>query len=214
MTSECSPEYAAHHLGVTEVDGVPVRYVSWKRVFELVEKTAGSGPHAERRLLRDLARYLKGLMTMQNVTSNLVYVVSLGTGDLFGSGLSFADIVVKHDRYFHPLGGGRGGWPKSPPNVGFRFHGKLQQVRHVDAYDIRARPWDDIPALNGKTDWGDDPHFEYRLGPVIKPAHDVKTGNLYRAQRVWAALDLLLTSQTVSEARDLTNARLEAVGEG
>jgi hypothetical protein len=31
---------------------------------------------------------------------------------------------------------------------------------------------------------------------------------------VWAAIDLLMTRETIVEARDLTNARLLAAGEG
>jgi hypothetical protein len=145
--------------------------------------------------------------------SNMVYVVSLGIDELFGSGMSFADIVVNHDRYFHPVGGGPGGWPKTPPNyVGFRFHGKLQQVRHVEDYDVHEQPWETIPGLAGRPDWPTGPHFLYKLGPVMAPNEDVRTGKLYRAQRVWAALDLLLTSPTIAEARDETNKRLEAAG--
>jgi hypothetical protein len=45
---------------------------------------------------------------MQNITSNQVYVVSLGIDQLGQSGLSFKVIVVNHDRYFHPVGGGPG----------------------------------------------------------------------------------------------------------
>lgn len=67
--------------------------------------------------------------------------------------------------------------------------------------------------LKGKVDWPDDPHWSFSLGPVIRPTQEVRTGNLYRNQRVWAAIDLLLTSETISEARDKTRARLEAVGE-
>jgi hypothetical protein len=39
------------------------------------------------------------------------------------------------------------------------------------------------------------------------------TGRLFRAQRVWAALDLLLTCGTIREARDKTQERLIAAGE-
>jgi hypothetical protein len=38
------------------------------------------------------------------------------------------------------------------------------------------------------------------------------TGKLYATLRVWAALDLLLTSATIKEARDLTQARLDEAG--
>lgn len=54
------------------------------------------------------------------------------------------------------------------------------------------------------------PLFLYDLGPAIMPAEEVRTGKVYRNGRVWAMLDLLLTSPTVSEARDRTKQRLEA----
>ena len=99
-----------------------------------------TGRRQERRLLAELERYLRGLMTMQNVTSNAVYVASLAVQELGASGLSFADIVVDHHRYFHPYGSG-GGWPKTPPNyLSFRYLGRLQQIRHVEGYDIVADP--------------------------------------------------------------------------
>jgi hypothetical protein len=37
-------------------------------------------------------------------------------------------------------------------------------------------------------------------------------GNMQRQARAWAALDLLLTAQTVTDARDQTRARHEAAG--
>lgn len=115
VVAECSSAWATARLP-TAVGGVPVVYVSWEEVAAMVEAVAAAARTAEKRLLREFVRYLKGLMTMQDPTSNMVFVVSLGLDDLFGSGVSFADIVVKHNRYFHPVGGGRGGWPKTPPN--------------------------------------------------------------------------------------------------
>jgi hypothetical protein len=211
VVSECSTEYATPRLPV-EVAGVPVSYLPWGDVATLVEDVAGvrGAGQAERRLLREFVRYLRGLMTMQDPTSNLVYVVALGTADLFGSGVSFADIVVEHDRYFHPLGGG---YLKTPPNYfGFRFHGRLQQIRHVEDYDVVMAPWDAIPGLAGKTDWGHAQHFLYTLGPPIVPTNTVRTGGPIRNMRLWAALDLLLTSETILEARDKTNERLAKAG--
>ena len=55
-----------------------------------------------------------------------------------------------------------------------------------------------------------DPHFLYHLGPPIQPTHVVKTGNIYRNGRVWCAIDTLLTSSTIAEARDLTQKRAQS----
>lgn len=216
VVAECSLEWARPRLP-KDIGGVPVEYMSWRKVVRLVEETAAqSGSHAEKRLLRELHRYLKGVMTVQNVQSNLVYVVPLANWPpLVTDGPTFADIVVKHNRYFHPVGGGSSGWPTTPPNyLGFRFDGQLQQIRHVDRYEVHEHPWDVlIPGIGAEQGWEPSPHFFYKLGKPIIPDHDVKTGGLYGPGRHWAAIDLLLTSKTVRAARDRTQKRLEAVGE-
>jgi hypothetical protein len=111
VMAEASADFVVGKLPTTVAD-VPVLYRSWRRLDELVVAVAGrSRNHAAKRLLRDLSRYLRGLMTMQNVNSNLVYVVSLG-GEIEDTGISSRDVVLEHDNYFCPVGGGRGGWPK------------------------------------------------------------------------------------------------------
>jgi len=53
------------------------------------------------------------------------------------------------------------------------------------------------------------PHFLLHLGQAIKPPHEVRTGDkIKRSARVWCMIDLLLTSKTITEARDLTKNRL------
>jgi hypothetical protein len=216
VVAECTQQWARSRLQ-DAVNGVPVRYMPWSRVATLVAQTAiATHSNSEKRLLRELHRYLKGLMTMQNVTSNLVYVVPLRSWPpLVKEGPTFVDIVVKHNRYFHPVGGGPSGWPVTPPNyLGFRFDGRLQQVRHVDSYEVSEEPGNVIhPGIGEEQGWGPDPHFFYKLGKPIVPGQDVKTGGLYGPGRHWAAIDLLLTCKTVREARDKTQMRLEAAGE-
>jgi hypothetical protein len=150
---------------------------------------------------------------MQNQRDNMVYVVSLGWRPTAWSPISPRDIVLQHGRYFHLVGGGAGGWPKEPPNyLGFRFDARLQQIRHVDDVVVSERPRDFLPGFGPEYDF-DQPHYLYTLGPPIEPSREVGSGKVTRALRVWAALDLLLTSSTISEARDLTDARLSAAGE-
>jgi hypothetical protein len=212
VCAEASADFVGGKLSTTFA-GVPVLYRSWREIEALVSSTASNAHrHAEKRLLRDLSRYLRGLMTMQDVSSNLVYVVSLGK-TIEDTGMSFRDVVVDHDTYFCPVGGGSGGWPKEPPNyLGFRFDGKLQQVRHVENYRITDDNYAGFEPLKGKVDWSEERHWVFSLGPVMKPMHEVRTGNLFRAQRVWVALDLLLTCETIAEARDKTKLRLTEAG--
>ena len=167
--------------------------------------------HAEKRVLRELSTYLRGLMTMQKQTSNMVYVVSLGTARTNWSGtLTPVEIVTLKNVYFCPIGGG---YPKEPPNyLGFRWHGRLQQIRHVEDYEVFTDPHELLPEIPSPSEaW--ERHFLYKLGTPIMPPNEVRTGNLYRAQRVEAAIDLLLTSETIREARDRTQERLAAAGE-
>jgi hypothetical protein len=212
VCAEASADFVLGKLPPSVAD-VPVVYRSWREIEALVAASAAeSRRHPEKRLLLDLSRYLKGFMTMQDVSSNLVYVVSLGK-EIESTGITYRDVVVDYATYFCPIGGGAGGWPKEPPNyLGFRFDGRLQQIRHVEAYRVTDDNYAGFEPLKDKVDWSDERHWVFSLGAVIEPMHEVRTGDLYRAQRVWVALDLLLTCDTVAEARDKTKARLAAAG--
>lgn len=213
VLAEASGEFVQERLPQL-VAGTPVHYRSWRDIEQLARAAANeSRSHAEKRLLRDLSLYLRGLMTMQNVSSNLVYVVSLG-GEIEDTGISFREVVTKYDTYFCPIGGARGGWPKEPPNyLGFRFDGKLQQVRHVERYRVAQNSYAGFEPLKGKVDWSHERHWVFELGPAIIPPKEVSTGKLWPTHRGWIAIDLLLTCETVAEARDKTQARLEQAGQ-
>ncbi len=147
-------------------------------------------------------------MSSQRQDSNLVYVVSLGSGTHDGWTIPWIDIVTRYRRYFHPLGKG---WPKEPPNyLGFRYGGRLQSIHHVESYEVVT---DLAKACPGIPRGARPPHFLYTLGPPILPSRIVKTGNVYRNGKVWCALDALLTSTTVSRARDVTQKRLKLMAQ-
>ena len=204
--SECSRDYAHHHLEIKDANGVPIKHVSWKDIYEFAEAAYSSASNSEKKLLKELQIYLRGLVTMQNQTSNEVYVVSLGSGNPEGCSLSWIDIVKQKNKYFHPMGGS--GWPKEPPNyIAFRYHGKLQSIHHIEGYVVMTNPHKEIIEMPDK-EW-DAPHFIYDLGPAIIPSKVIKTGKIYPSGRVWCHLDALLTCDTISEARDLTKQRME-----
>jgi hypothetical protein len=144
---------------------------------------------------------------MQDVQSNWVYVVSLSGNEVADDGLTWIDIVEKHRRYFHPVG--KRGFPKEPPNyVAFRYWGQLQSIHHIDSFEVSTNPHDYFPQLPDDWDWEDTPHYVYSLGPEIRPGHVVKNGpSVVRSARVWAMLDLLLTCETITEARNQSYAR-------
>lgn len=202
--SECSKEYAINNLPFDEVNDIPVKHLSWKRIYELAVASRVDSNNEQKHLLEELKKYLGGIMTMQSKDSNWVYVVVLGSGKPAGCDLTWIEIVKKHNKYFHPLG--CNGWPKEPPNyVAFRYGGKLQAIHHVDDYVVTKNLHDEIVEMpNVKKD---NNYFVYKLGPAIIPMKEVKNGKIYPNGRVWAMLDTLLTSDTISEARDISKAR-------
>lgn len=206
--SECSNEYANSYLPFSEVNGIPVLHLSWKRIYELADESRAGSSIAQKNLLKELMEYLGGIMTMQSKDSNWVFVVSVGTGHPDNCELTWIDFVEKHRKYFHPIGGGRKGWPKTPPNyIGFRYYGQLQSIHHIEDYVVTRNlheEFDEMPDVECDMD-----HFVYKLGPAIKPAHTVKTGKLYASGRVWAMIDTLLTANSIKEARDISKERSE-----
>lgn len=206
--SECSQEYAEHHIEGRRVKGVPVTPVSWNRIGKIASKAIEKGRNVEKRLLRDLLAYLRKVTTMQDFDSNWVYVVALGSGTKKGWGIPWIDIVEKKRRYFHRMG--ERGWPKEPPNyIGFRYHGRLQSIHHVEEYKVTTELHEYIREIPPKKR---GPDFIYRLGPPIVPHSKVKTGRIYPNGRVWCMLDTLLTCKTISEARDLSKKREQRAG--
>lgn len=207
--SDCGDDYAKINLGMNQIDGLRIKAVSWANMASMARKSAVGSTHAQKRLIGELLIYFRGLMTMQNMDSNLVYVVVIADRTPEDWKISFIDVVEKKRLYFHPVG--IHGWPKEPPNyMGFRYRGRLQSIHHVESYEvvrdleIRKR----IPEIREKA-W--QPHFLYKLGPAIKPSQIVKPGKIYPNGRVWCMLDTLLTCDTISQARDLTQKRLKEV---
>ncbi len=141
---------------------------------------------------------------MQDKHSNLVYVVTLSNRTPARSTTSWRDVVTVHNLYFHPVGSN---YPREPVNyIGFRFDGQLRSIRHVEHVEVVSSLTGRIPGfsytLNG-------PHYLYTLGKPIMPSHKVTNGTVVRANRVYAAIDLLLTCSTISEAGRKTRLRLE-----
>lgn len=203
--SECTQSYAASHLPFREINKIPVKHLSYREVYQLAKTVRSVSNNEQKHLLDEFCEYLKGLMTMQKLDSNMVYVVALGTKTPDRCSLTWIDIVQKYNKYFCPVGGN--GWPKEPPNyIAFRYYGQLQAIHHIDGYTVTRNLHDEIPEMPDEV--CDTNHYVYKLGPAIKPVKTVKTGKIFRNGRVWAMLDTLLTCDTISEARDLTQSRL------
>lgn len=196
--------YLRHAVGGS-VGGIPVGVLSWGQIRSCASRALAGSDAAGRRSLRDLVTFLGEVVPMQPIDSNVAYVVSIGR-DCFGGGATTFRQVVERGTYFHPVGDH---WPTEPPNyMAFRWDGRLQSVHHVDDYEVMTS-WH--PHFPDATEEMPRPHFLYHLGPAIVPPRVVPTGNRIRqAARVSAAIDLLLTCGTISEAWQRTNERLEA----
>ena len=204
--SECTQTYAECYLPFREVNGIPVSHISLREVFELARDARPASNHEQKHLLDEFTEYLGGVMTLQNKTSNWVYVVALSDGHYKECKLSWVDIVKKYNKYFCPVGGN--GWPKEPPNyIAFRYHGCLQSIHHIESYTVTKNVHDLFPEMPDE-EW--ENHYVYTLGPAIVPSKTIKTGKIFRNGRVWAMLDTLLTADTISEARDISYQRQEA----
>jgi hypothetical protein len=193
--SGCTAEFAALRLPQS-VMGVPVRHRSWTQLAALAEHVASDGSHASRRLLRELAIYLRGATTMQNKASNWTYCVSLGATSYTDWGITFFEVVQERHKYFHPYASG-GNWPRTAPNfLAFRWNGAVRHAHHVESFQIVGdlhEVFDEIPEGHGM-------HVVYDLGPDIMQGRVLASGGNYRANRNWVYLDLLLTSPTLKEA--------------
>ena len=210
--SEADAAFATHYLPST-IDGVPTHHISRRDVHRIATSVADSTKGMyQKNILRAFAEYLNNTMRPSNVSSNLAYVVSLSwaqAGPMW-PGTTFVDVVVRHSRYYHPMGGAGERWPAIPPNyLAFRYGGQLQSIRHVESFVVTRDLGDVAPGVLASFPQI-TPHFLYTLGPEIMPAgRIIKTGdNIQRAARVSAAIDLLLTSKTISEAWVKTKARL------
>ena len=113
--SECSQTYALAHLPFHSVNSIPFSHLSYREVYEMAQSAYAGSNHEQKHLLLALCEYLRGVMTMQKLESNMVYVVALGTQNPDGCPLSWIDIVLLHQKYFCPMG--TNGWPKTHPII-------------------------------------------------------------------------------------------------
>jgi hypothetical protein len=204
--NESTPLYSKAHFKGSPIKSIPAIVISWHTIRNLASSSIKNSSNSERRLLKELIKYLDKISTMQKIDSNWVYVVSLGWKKPDKWKINWQDIVNISNKYFHPVGGGRGGWPAEPPTyIAFRYGGKLQSIHHVDNYEVFTDPSLHFPEIP-KGNW--EPHYLYHLGPKIASTKIVKSGKkIIRSMRVWAMLDLLLTCDTIQAARDKSRER-------
>jgi len=202
--SNSTNEFAKYHYNDFQIDTVQLVHLPWYRIKKLVDESVTSELNRNKHTLRDYSHYLGGILGMDNIYSNMVYVVSLAQG-LPGEGWSIAwiDIIEKKNIYFYPLGKG---WPDPPNYLGFRYGGRLQSIRRIESYSQFTNPRSLFPEA-AEAEW--PLHYCFRLGTPIVPAKVVKNGpTILRANRCWCMLDTLLTSDTISDAKVETRRRI------
>lgn len=203
--SECSEEYAYSNLPCSQINGIPLFHLSWRKLYEIADASRSNASISQKNILKELLIYFGGIMTMQVKESNWVYVVSLSFDRPDNCDITWVDIVEKKMRYFHPFG--KQGWPKEPPNyIAFRYKGQLQSIHHIEDYTITRNLHEEIEEMPDKME--DKDYLVYKLGEAIKPQKVVKTGHIYASGRVWAMLDTLLTADTIDEARNISKERM------
>lgn len=203
--SECSEEYANAYLSFKDINEIPVMHLSWRRIYELANSAKVRSSISQKNLLKELMKYLGGIMTMQAKESNWVYVVSLATSKPESCDLTWIDIVKQKMKYFHPFG--TNGWPKEPPNyIAFRYGGKLQSIHHIEGYVVTRNLHSEIIEMPDIQE--EKEYFVYSLGEAIIPSKTIKTGKIYASGRKWAMLDTLLTADTIHEASEISKQRM------
>lgn len=210
VISDCSEAFAKGHL-LTKSTGFDVHYLSWETMVRLARNSRNDCGFYQKQLLDEIITYFSSLICMQDKQSNSVYVVVSSIEKPAWTNLTWRDFLIKQRVYFHPI---RKGWPQRPPNyIGFRWDGKLQQIHHIDHFEVT----DDVSKVVKKVNqkkwrkerYGEN-YFVYRLGPPIIPPREVRNGGLYATARVTAALDLLLTCKTIKEATQKTKRRVNS----
>lgn len=181
---------------------IPVRYLSWRTLCALASSSLSRTRGAKRRQLSEFTDYVRRLVTMRDMRSNLVYVVPLNSETFDGGNTTFIDVVEKHRKYFHPVGNR---YPNEPPNyIAFRYHGELQSIHFIKRVRVITTYKKHFPSVQGTKI---APHFLYDLGPAIRPSKTVKSGAI-RNMRCTCMLDTLLTKSSISTAYRETQRRL------
>jgi hypothetical protein len=206
--SECSAVYANYHLPVVNFAAAPLVHLNWQQIIQLVRAGRPGSSHAAKQVLDQFVTYLNSATSMRRVDSNWVYVVSLSDTELVGWDMTFMEVVLERNRYFHPVGNN---WPTEAVNyIAFRYGGRLRSIHHVDSFIVTDDPAQEFPEAQGTR--FDVPHFIYHLGPAIPLPTQIPTGpGIHRATRVRCMLDTLLTCTSITEAMEVSQAREEAM---
>lgn len=201
--SAASDDYGERNLD-PDIEGYPLIHFSWQTLVNLLHSTMkDSKSRTEKYWLKECAKHLKGYISMTSPINNLAYCVVLADKNIGSDDYTWADVVEKDRKYFHPVGGN---YPKIPPNyIAFRKGGELLSVHHIDTFDVV----NNLNSVHPKWPETNLDHYVYDLGSPMKPTQTMKNGGIHNVGRYWCALDTLLSGdcKTIKDARDETERR-------
>jgi len=202
VLSDCDQEYAIKEVKKYQLKAKVIS-VSWEKLFLKLNRIRELSNNYQKQLINELEKYLKGVISMDNVESNKVFCVALSRDKAVGSHrISFLEVVTKKKKYFYPVGKG---WPSPPPTyIAFRIDAKLLSIHYVKKYDIVTNFHKYIPEIPSEEF---DPFYLLWLDTPFGPKKEVKNGNIYANQHLWFMIDTIFTSKTIKEARDKTKRR-------
>jgi hypothetical protein len=188
-----------------EINGVPLIHLPWSEVRTDLSTARADAAGHERFWLDELHEYMRRAIKVRDSADGWTYCVAVSNTLVDeASTRRYRDFITGESAYFHPHGWGRG-WPKTAPNfLAFRWNAQVQQVRRVMETvvvpNLQSR-WADLP-VNEDTS---RPHVIYSLGPPL-PGLPIPNGKQYQAGRLWVLLDQLLTSASLADAYERTQA--------
>lgn len=92
-------------------------------------------------------------------------------------------------------------------NIAFRYNGRLQSIHHIESYTVTDNLHPFVPEIPDAE--LSEAHFVYELGPEIIPPREVHTGKrIVMSNRVWVQIDTLFISETLTEALEISKARM------
>jgi hypothetical protein len=173
----------------------------WTEVRESVHRLAQVAPPDSP--VRWLDGFLKEVYDVRLGFEDEVWIVPLGKhGICEDNPYPLVDVPRSHHKYVFPTRFN----PRKTLFIAFRYDGKLQAVHRIVREQGGVTNYNQvIPALDC------NPHVEctaYHLGPPIPLGRQPRTGpGIPRNTKTYCDLDLLLTSETVSDAVRLTKER-------
>lgn len=201
VLTECSDEFVLNNLPES-IYGVKIKPLSWREVIKSINVAYPFVGNKEKFILDELREYLKMVVTMENVESNKVYVVSLAQRMNILIGITPKELAYERRRYFYPSSGG---WPVPPPNyIAFRMGGKLQFIQHVEKYALVDDVHKEIAEVKkGKC----QDYYLLFLGEPFEPRKELRNGKIWSNGRLWCMLDTLFTARSIKEASEITKRR-------